>query len=109
MTIKRSEFKENYPSLSPTLAGTFYDSEPPEDETTARNLRDDLPSESRIRLITRLLADSHRLMANIERDWDLLGERANRKIHDSAEGRAWLIRIMVVWQEELTRLQSEPI
>lgn len=104
--MKWKSFIEKYPGLSGELAGHFHESETVDDEYNARNLRTDLPAGDRIDLLRELLADAHKLMANIGDDWQIMIEMANRQIYNLADARAWLMRIIVAWQEELTRLQG---
>lgn len=100
------EFADKYPALSGTLAGDFHDSETVDDESNARNLRNDLSAGDRIDLLDELLADAHNLMANIDRDWEVMITKANRQIYNATDARAWLMRVIVAWQEELARLRS---
>lgn len=100
------EFSDKYPVLSGTLAGDFHDSETVDDESNARNLRNDLSTEDRIYLLDELLADARKLMANIDADWEVMIAKANRQIYNAADARAWLMRVIDAWQEELARLRS---
>ena len=106
MTINWNNFYEKYPGLGGELGGYFHDTETVDDESNARNLRTDLTPDDRIDLLRELMGDAHKLMANIDDDWQAMAASANRQIYNVADARAWLMRIMVVWQEELTRLQS---
>lgn len=100
-------FRNKYLSLSPTLASHFYDSDNAfDDEALARSIDDDRPVEDRIEVLRELLADAHKLMANLEEDWEIMAEKANRRIHDLPAAREWLMRVVVAWQEELNRLQN---
>lgn len=104
--MNRKDFDKKYPGLAGALAGDFHDSETVDDESNARNLRNDLTSADRIDLFRELLRDGHKLMANIDGDWQVMIAMANRQIYNVADARTWLMRVMVAWQEEMTRLQS---
>lgn len=106
MTTNWKDFDEKYPGLAGALAADFHDSETVNDESNARNLRNDLSSDDRIELLDELLRDAHNLMANIDGDWQVMIAMANRQIYDIADARAWLMSVMVAWQEELTRLRG---
>lgn len=101
------EFSDIYPSLAGQLAGDFHDSETVDDGFNARNTRLDLPHKHRIELLSHLLVDARKLMLNIEAEWQIMAEMANRRIYNVAEARAWLTLIIDGWQEELDRLQGE--
>lgn len=106
MTINWKDFDEKYPGLAGELAGYFHETETVDDESNARNLRADLSDADRIDLLIELLGDAHKLMANMDEDWQVMVANANRRIYNVDDARSWLKLIMDVWQEELARLQG---
>lgn len=106
MTTNWKKFDEKYPGLAGELAGYFHETETVDDEDNARNMRTDLSDDDRIDLLLELLVDAHKLMANMDDDWEVMAMNANRQIYNVAHARSWLKLIMDVWQEELARLQG---
>lgn len=104
--MKWNAFIEKYPGLAGELAGYFHESETVDDESNARNLRRDLSAGDRINLLRELLEDASKLTVNMDDDWEIMIEMANRRIYNVTDARAWLRSVMLAWQEELTRLQG---
>lgn len=103
--MNKHEFSQVYPSLGPAL-GEFHDSETADDERNAKETRLDLPAGERAQLLARVLADAHQLMTSIDDHWESLAQKANRQLDSRDQARDWLIRVVVSWQEELSRLQG---
>lgn len=106
--MNRQDFRSKYSSVASALGSHFHDGSAHEDEKIAQEIRSDLPQESRVRLITKMLADANRLLPNLDDCWQLMAEEANRQIESANDAREWLSRIIAVWQDELDRIQNNP-
>lgn len=103
------EFEEKYPDF----AGLAFDfSDPPpghtSDDFTARNIRRDLPADVRIDIFRRLIADSERLLLDMNVVWQTFSDYTNRTFDGPESARRWLTPLVTAWQEEMRRLQNEP-
>lgn len=105
MTMDRYAFREKFPALTSAF-GAFLDSPSHDDETLARELYGSDPSDIRAGLLAEVLDEGHRFMASMDQNWELLQGEANRRLYTRDEALAWLMRMMTVWQEELTRLRG---
>lgn len=103
--MDRLVFNEKFPALGSAF-GVFCDSPAHDDERLAREVYSGDPPEVRAGLIADALADAHRFMATIDHDWEALRRETNRRLYTRDEARAWLMRIMTAWQQELTRLRG---
>lgn len=99
------EFQDMYPFLAPTLVG-LGDSDGMDDEENARHTGFGASPADRIRILTNVLADAHRVMANIDQEWKYVSDGANRQLDTKEQTRDWLLRVMTAWREELGRLQN---
>lgn len=103
--MDRYQFNETFPALGSAF-GVFCDSPAHDDERLAREVYSGDPPAVRAGLIADALADAHRFMTTIDRDWEVLRGETNRRLYTLDEARSWLMRVMTAWQQELTRLQS---
>lgn len=102
--MTRQEFRDKYPSLYGTLAGDFYDSDPQEpDEVVATHAIAPGLFAPKLRA-ERLIGDSTRLLQNIKQEWEALSKAANRDLNDAAQARAWLLKVMAVWERALREM-----
>lgn len=105
--LDKQIFLDKYPALSGTIGGSFGDAENCDDDLNARETRTDLSAADRIELLKEILAEAHRLMTNIDEDWEGVAWTVNRQqLNSRDQVRDWFLRVMVIWQEELSRLQN---
>lgn len=91
---------KTYPTLGEMLA-IFDDFDTTDDVQNARTLLLEIPLADRIKVVTDALTEAHRVMADIEREWEHVGGIANRQIHNKEEAATGSCA-----SEELSRLQN---
>lgn len=98
--MNKNEFFAKYEALGGIFAGNFHDGIGGDtDSAIAESISKELNSSPEdLRL---LVNDCERLIQNIDIEWGILGDTANRHFEDAAEARAWLVSIFAVWEEAL--------
>lgn len=104
--MNRQEFRRQYPSISSALGSYFHDEAAHDDHKLAREIRNDLPRDRRVRLIQRILADAERLLPTLDAHWGYVAEEANRQLTNRDDVQEWLIEIMEVWRKELESIND---
>lgn len=99
--MNKREFSTLYPTLSAALGGEFQYPDGRTDEELARTLREDLSPDDRRELLRWLLDDCKKLMPNIDSQWEILSDAANRSLSTPEQARDWLTRIMAAWEHSL--------
>lgn len=107
MTTK-AEFEARFPGFT----GHAYDfSDPPpgceDDEAIARRIRSDLPDHHRLQIFTTLAAEAPAVAKEMERHLDAFREYTNKDFADAAQARAWLLPLILIWEEEAARLRKK--
>jgi hypothetical protein len=105
--MKGNEFTEKYPDLAPTLMGYFDMSDLTDEEIAQEAVKlEDRPAVHRAKVIDSLVKESHKLLLDIDRDWDAFGDVANRPFRDAQQAREWLMRILAVWEKALREIDG---
>lgn len=99
--MNKRNFSKIYPALSGALGGDFQYPDGRTDEELARTLRKDLPPHDRRQLLLRLMDDCKKLMSNIDSQWEILSDTANRSLGTPEQARDWLDRIMAALEDAL--------
>jgi hypothetical protein len=99
-------FYDRFPSFT-GLANDFSDpsDDAMDDASIARAVRKELAPEERIKVLSRLLSDSERMLADLEADWRQLASYVNRHFADAGAARTWLLEMCSAWAEERDRLE----
>lgn len=103
--MEKNEFFSKYEALGGVLAGNFHDGIGGDtDSAIAESVLKELgSSQADLRL---LVSDCERLIQNVESEWGVLGDAANRHFEDADEARAWLAGIFAVWEKALREIDG---
>lgn len=100
-------FAKKYPNLSPTLMGEFDVSGLTDEQIAAEAIEFSGNSpEERAAAIHSLVQESHQLLLDLDKEWTAFRDVANRGFDNADDARAWLVRVLAVWERGLRQLQG---
>lgn len=106
--MDEKQFSEKYPTLAPTLMG-YFDMSDISDEEIAEQAVEyaGFSPEKRAAAIRDLIADCNRLCLNLDNEWPMFREAANRHLDSPELAKKWLVRVMGVWERALSKLDGK--
>lgn len=103
-----NSFEERNPTLTAIGAGVFQYPDGKKDELLAAQAAKPpvVASESRAAALQALVRESNSILLTIESDWEDLGHAVFREFKGASEARAWLVRVLAVWEHDLREIQG---
>lgn len=101
-------FEKKYPNLAPTLMGYFDMSDITDEEIAKQAVElSGFSNEDRAAAIGSLVKESHQLLLDLDREWEVFRDVANRHLDSPEIAKEWLLRVLAVWERALNKLDGK--